>query len=69
MFIIVPFLLVILVVAVWAIFSGIVGVFSGRPAKVDQRRIPDIMAFLKQRRPKNISLFSPDELRRPLIRK
>jgi hypothetical protein len=70
MFIIVPVLLVILVVAVWAIFSGLMGVLRLREeGELDQRRIPDIMGFLKQRRIRRSTLLSYEHTRRPLIRR
>ncbi len=68
MFIVVPVLLVMLVVAVWSIVSGVSGILSQRePGAPDRRKIPDIMTFLQQRRkPRGLP---SDETRRPLIRR
>jgi hypothetical protein len=53
MFIVIPLLLILLAVAGWSIISGVYGLFrsAGSPV-VDKRKIPDIMAFLKEKLPK-----------------
>jgi len=67
MFVIVPLLLIVLGVALWAILSGLAGLSRSTPS--NGRAIPDIMAFLKERysRKPRPSLY--DEARRPMIRK
>jgi len=57
MFIVIPCLLVVLVVAVWAISSALATLLRGQNRGSDPRRIPDVMSFLKPRsKPRRRSL-------------
>ena len=61
MFIIVPLLLAVLGMAVWAIISAVATLFresGSRP--LDPRRVPDIMAFLKERYSRRARRPSPN---------
>jgi hypothetical protein len=70
MFIIVPILFVILVVAVWAIVSGLMGLLRQPDSTpVDRRAVPDIMGFLKGRYIRTNRRFPYESIRRHLIRR
>jgi len=56
MFIVIPLLLILLLVAGWSVITGFFGIMrSPEAGPVDRRRVPDIMAFLKERLPKKQS--------------
>src|SRR5215469_183391 len=66
MFLLIPLLLIVLVVAVWSIISGLKGIVEeGDSAKLEGSKVPDIMGFLKQRRKPARFLF--DTTRRHFI--
>ena len=67
MFVIVPLLLIVLGIALWAILTGLAGLTRSKPS--NGRAIPDIMAFLKERYSRKPRAFLYDESRRPVIRK
>jgi hypothetical protein len=49
MFVVVPILLLVLVVAIWSIVSGFFGLMREEsPDQIDKRKIPDIMGFLRE---------------------
>jgi len=71
MFIIIPILLMLLVLAIWCIGSGLAGILgAAREGAVDQRRIPDIMAFFRRRylgQSRQSRRLVNDASRRPMI--
>jgi hypothetical protein len=67
MFIIIPILLMLLVLAIWSICSGLAGILCVTRDTADQRRVPDIMAFLRRRRLGQSRRFIRDASDRPLL--
>jgi hypothetical protein len=68
MFGVIPILLGILVLALWMVLSGLVGIIFPSGTS-DGRGIPDIMAFLKERYTRKPRTLLYDDVRRPLIRR